>query len=64
MNDLTKKKKRKKETKAVLIMTKVALSKAKTQGRKSNSLNHRGLQLVTLKGTRVKPSIRQQLVHH
>ena len=33
-------------------MTKVALSKGQdTKGRKGSSLNHRGFQLVTLKGT-------------
>ena len=48
-----KKKKRKKEkNKRQVIMTKVALSKGQdTKGRKGSSLNHRGFQLVTLKGT-------------
>ena len=48
-----KKKKRKKEKKKrQVIMTKVALSKGQdTKGRKGSSLNHRGFQLVTLKGT-------------
>lgn len=48
-----KEKKRKKEkNKRQVIMTKVALSKGQdTKGRKGSSLNHRGFQLVTLKGT-------------
>ena len=55
MNDLQKEKKKEERNKRQVIMTKVALSKGQdTKGRKGNSLNHRGLQLVTLKGTQSK----------